>query len=344
MSTLSNICNVHELTLPNSPSTEEILKHLLNYAVLAPSSHNTQPWKFKIENDTIYLSADRTRLLPIADPEGRELIISCGTALFNLRIALHHFGYAGKIVAFPDPNLPNLLACIQLGNSIQESGDEHLLFNAIQRRHTNRGNYEDWDIPESLLDWLKADASTEGIWMYTVKCDTKRQLVVDLVVQADHLQMENPNFRRELAAWMHKGDSSSHDGIPGYAFGVSEYLDFAMPIFALVMRTFNLGNTIAERSRQLVTHSPVIVVLGTEADTSADWLKAGQALERILLRGETVGLSASFLNQAIQVPALRNQLSKITDKHGFPQIILRMGYGSQVKPTPRRTLDEVIDF
>jgi Putative TM nitroreductase len=343
MSTLSNIVNIGELAFPASQSTEEKLKYLLNYAVLAPSSHNTQPWQFTIENDTIYFKADRTRSLSIADPEGRELIISCGTALFNLRIALHHFGYAGKIITFPDPNLPDLLACIQLGNPIRESDEEHMLFKAIQRRHTNRGYFEDWDVPESLLDWLKGDASAEGVWMYKVKCNTKRQLIGDLVVQADHLQMENPDFRRELATWMRKGDSSSHDGIPSYAFGVSQYLDFATPIFALVMRTFNLGNTIAERSRQLVTQSPVIIVLGTSSDTSADWLKVGQALERILLRAETVGLSASFLNQAIQVPSVRNQISKMTEISGFPQIILRMGFGSQVKPTPRRAVDEVVN-
>jgi Putative TM nitroreductase len=343
MSTPSNILKIGELTFPASQSTEEKLKHLLNYAVLAPSSHNTQPWQFTIENDTIYFKADRTRSLSIADPEGRELIISCGTALFNLRIALHHFGYAGKIVTLPDPNLPDLLACIQLGNPRSESDEEHMLFKAIQRRHTNRGYFEDWDVPESLLDWLKGDASAEGVWMYKVKCKTKRQLIGDLVVQADHLQMENPDFRRELATWMRKGDSSSHDGIPSYAFGVSQYLDFATPIFALVMRTFNLGNTIAERSRQLVTQSPVIIVLGTSSDTSADWLKVGQALERILLRAETVGLSASFLNQAIQVPSVRNQVSKITEELGLPQIILRMGFGSQVKPTPRRAVDEVVN-
>jgi hypothetical protein len=335
MSTLSNIKNPHELAFAVSDNTEEKLKYLLNYAVYTPSNYKTQPWKFRIENDTIYFKADHERILPIADPEGRELVISCGTALFNLRIALHHLGYAGKIITFPDPNIPDLLACIQLGNKIHESGDEHLLFQSIQRQHTNKGYYEDWDIPESLLDWLKADAAAEGVHLHTIKCDIKRQLIADLVVQADNLQMENPEFRRELANWIHNSNSNTSDDIPSYAFGVSEHLDFAIPIFALAMRTFNLGNTIAERSRKLVTQSSVIVVLTTSNDTIADWFKTGQALERILLRGETVGLSASFLNQPIQIPSLRTQISELLSKPAFPQIILRLGLASQVKSTHR---------
>jgi hypothetical protein len=337
-----NIWNIKEAELPASTNIEEKLKFLLQYAVLAPSSHNTQPWRFKIARDIIYLEADRTRLLPVADPQGRELIISCGTALFNLRIALHHFGYAGQIISFPDPSKPDLLACIQLGNPIHESGDEHLLFQAIQKRHTNRGNYDDWDVPESLINWMKADAAAEGAWLYLVKGNTKRQMMADLVVQADCLQMADPKYRDELTSWMHPSGSKSHDGIPAYGFGVSEYLDFARPLFALVLRTFNLGNSIAERSRYLVTQSPTIVVIGTNGDTSADWFKAGQALERILLRASTVGLSGSFLNQPIQVPDLRVQLGKLLNKNGYPQIVLRLGFGAEAKPTPRRTVDEVL--
>jgi hypothetical protein len=334
--------NIQETEFPKTGSTTEQLQFVLNYAVLAPSSHNTQPWLFKIRNEAIDLYADRSRSLPIADPQGRELIISCGTALFNLRIALRHFGYQGRLKTFPDPNNPDWLAHIQLGNSIQESADEHLLFQSIPKRHTNRQNYEDWDIPESFFQWLQSDVEQEGAWLSVVKGDIARQAVANLVVRGDHLQMANPNFRRELADWIHPSHHQSHDGIPGYAQGIDEHFDFATPIFALVLRTFDLGDSIAERSRKLIAQSPAIVMLGTNDDTPTDWLAAGQALERILLRGQTIGLSASFLNQPIQISSLRLELSKLPNELGYPQILLRLGFGKEVKPTPRRSIDEIL--
>ena len=342
MSELLNIWKIKESEFPQTGTTEEKLKFILNYAILAPSSHNTQPWLFKIDSETIYLYADRNRSLFIADPQGRELIISCGTALYNLRIALHHFGYKGEIITFPDPTNANLLACIKLGYPIPESTDNKLLFSAIPKRHTNRQNYQWWDAPQSLLRWLQSDAELEGAWLHIVRKCTVRHQVSELVVQAEHLLMADPNYRQELANWIRPANNNTHDGIPGYAQGIDEHFDFATPLFAKVLQTFDLGNSLAERSRKLVEESPAIVVLGTKNDTYNNWLAAGQALERILLRSQAVGLSCSFLNQPIQIPQLRSELSKVLSQSGFPQIVLRLGFCKEVKPTPRRKVEEVL--
>lgn len=341
MSVSKDIWNVQETDFPVTGSTHEKLRFLLKYAVLAPSSHNTQPWLFKVENDIIYLIADRTRILPIADPQGRELIISCGTALFTLRTALHHFGYSGRFISCSDSDKPDLLACIQLGIPKQESADENLLFEAMTKRHTNRKDYSDWDVPKSLLKWLQSDAEQEGAWLQIIKGDTARNAVADLIVQGDRLLMSNPSFRHELAQWIRPRSSKSYDGFPAYTQGINEHFDFATPIFAILLRRFNMGDLIAKHSRQLVEHSPVIAVLGTNRDTPSAWLAVGQALERILLRGQAVGLTASFLNQPIQVPELRVQLSQLLYEQGYPQILLRLGFGVDVKPTPRREVNEV---
>lgn len=342
MSKLSNTWNIQETDFPRTGTSEEKIKFILNYAILAPSSHNTQPWLFKIDSETIYLYADCNRNLAVADPNGRELIISCGTALLNLRIALHHFGYKGQIATFPEPTNANLLACIKLGYPISESTDDKLLFNAISKRHTNRQNYQWWDVPESLLKWLQSDAEQEGAWLYIVKKNTIRHQIAELVVQAEHLLMADPHYRHELAHWIRPATSKTHDGIPGYAQGIDEHLDFTTPLFALVLRTFDLGNSLAERSRKLVEYSPAIVVLGTQDDTRSDWLATGQALERVLLRGQAVGLHSSFLNQPIQVPTVRHKLNQILSQPGFPQIILRLGFSKEVKPTPRREIEQVL--
>ncbi|MBF2064845.1 MAG: nitroreductase [Calothrix sp. C42_A2020_038] len=338
----ADIWNVQDTEFPTTGTPEEKLKFVLNYAILAPSSHNTQPWRFKIESGKIYYYADRTRSLPVADPDGRELIISCGAALFNLRIALHHFGYASEIKTFPDSTNPDLLACIELGHPIQETTDEKLLFQAIKARHTNRHDYQNWDVPETLLKWLQKDAISEGATLQIIKGDIARSNVAELVAQGDHLQMADPNFRNELAAWIRPSTSKSQDGLPIYTHGIDEHFEFATPLFAFVLRTLDMGNSVAERSRKLLECSPVIVVLNTKFDTSANWLAVGQALQRVLLRAQTVKLFASFLNQPIQIPQLRSQLSKLLGDKGYPQIMLRLGFGQEAKPTPRRTVDEVM--
>lgn len=338
----TNIWDIQEAEFPTTGTPEEKLKFVLNYALLAPSSHNTQPWLFKVDKSSIYLYADRNRSLPIADPQGRELIISCGTALFNLQIALHHFGYTSKIKTFPDSTNPDLLACIELGYSIQETTDDNLLFRAIKKRHTNRHNYQDWDVPEALLKWLQKDAISEGATLHIIKGQILRSVVAGLVAQGDRLQMANPDFRNELAAWIRNSTSKSRDGIPVYTHGIDEHLDFATPLFALVLRTIDMGSSIAERSRKLLQDSPAIVLFGCQTDEPPDWLAVGQALERVLLRAQAVGLSASFLNQPIQVPELRNKLSQLFSNKFYPQILLRLGFGIEVKPTQRRPVDEVI--
>lgn len=342
MSIALDTWNISEREFPRTGTTTDQLKFLLNYAVLAPSGHNTQPWLFRIENETIELYADKRRALPIADPQNRELIISCGAALFNLRVALRHFGYVGKIQVFPNPNNLDLLASVRLGDWLESTAEDRLLFQAIPHRHTNRLSYLDCEIDPSLLALLRGQAAQENAWLEVVERDVCRRLLAELVLWGDRLQMGNPTFRQELSQWIHAGNNKSHDGIPVYAYGIDQRLDFATPIAALLMRTFDLGMSVGSHDSQLVMQSPAIAVLGTTGDTPADWLEAGQALERLLLCGQAVGLQASFFNQPIEIPELRVQLSRLLDKPGFPQILMRLGYAPNAKPTPRRTVDEVL--
>jgi hypothetical protein len=110
----------------------------------------------------------------------------------------------------------------------------------------------------------------------------------------------------------------------------------------LVIRTFDFGKGRAARDRELATGSPVLAVLGTDGDTPADWLAAGQAAGRVLLGAQADGVSASYLNQPIEVDALRPRFSAILGRDGFPQLLLRMGYGPEIEPAPRRPLSEVL--
>jgi hypothetical protein len=128
--------------------------------------------------------------------------------------------------------------------------------------------------------------------------------------------------------------------MPGYAHGVKDLASYAGPFF---IRTFDWGDGKAAKDRQLAEGSPLLVVLGTEHDTPTAWLHAGQALARVLLRATAAGVSASFLNQPIELEDLRQRLaSLIGHPESYPQILIRMGFGPVARPTPRRSVEEVL--
>jgi len=161
----------------------------------------------------------------------------------------------------------------------------------------------------------------------------------DLIAEGDRGQWTDKRFRRELSAWVHPNHSNHRDGMRGYSFGFGEFMSYAGPV---AMRLFDLGKPTAAADRQLALRSPVLAVLGTEADTAADWLSAGQALARVLLRAAAEGIGASFLNQPIEVAELRPRVRDLTGRRGFPQLLFRMGYGPDVKPTPLQPISDIL--
>lgn len=336
----SAVWTVPEAEYPERGSPEQRLKFLLRYAILAPSSHNSQPWRFRIRGSSAELLADYDRALPVTDPLDRELIISCGAALFNLRTALNHFGCVAETRPFPEHHRPDMLARINLDQArIQESGWSEL-FRAIPRRITDRGQFAPGTVPLTLQDALREAAHVEGVWLRTFSTDAEKEKAGALIAEADRLQFDDPAFRRELASWLHS--SRQKDGLPAYSRGAQELMGVGNATAAFLVRTFDLGNGVAARDRQLAVGSPLLACLGTTRDTALDWLSAGQALQRVLLTATHHGYNASFLNQPVEVAALRPALATLMGHDGYPQIVLRIGRGSATRHTPRRGVEEVL--
>ncbi|HEY9767628.1 MAG TPA: hypothetical protein V6C71_03860 [Coleofasciculaceae cyanobacterium] len=329
---------------PVAESTAEKLKFLLNYAVLAPSGHNTQPWIFKIVDDVVELYADKTRALLVADPNYREQIISCGATLFYLRIAMRHFGHRDVVEILPEHLNPNLLARIRLGSKRIVQVEENFLFWAISQRCTNRRPLENCRLPTSLISELKSATSSEGDWLQIstqVIPEASREEIVNLIAQGDRLQMSNPLFRQELARWIHSSRTSRHNGLTPEAQGINPRLEAIAPLISAI-RSFNLGKSQANKDRKLVETAPVLILISSNGDTPQDWLATGEALAHLLLRARVDDVWASLLNQPIEIPQLRSRLQTLFPENGYPQILLRLGYAKDTKPTPRRAVDEVM--
>jgi hypothetical protein len=313
-------------------STDQ-LEFLLSYAILAPSSHNAQPWLFQLHTMHADVYADRRRSTRVVDPYDRELTMSCGAALYNVRVAGEYFGHQCKVELAPEPNNPHLLARFNLGLRCETTSEDILLFNAIPRRRTNRQPFRPDPVPEELVNALYTQVQPEGAWVQFIPTEEARYGLAELVARADAIQWANSQRRSELAKWVRTKPEQASDGIPATALGFKSWTAFAAPT---LMSMFNLGSRRAQQDRQLVLSAPLLAVLGTDADSPRDWLMAGQALEALLLRARAEDVWASYFNQVVQVPELRGELSQLIGRGGYPQAVLRLGYGPEPPPTPRR--------
>ncbi|MDN7653200.1 nitroreductase family protein [Burkholderia multivorans] len=326
--------------LAASAHPDRRLKSLLRYAALAPSSHNSQPWRFIIDGNTIALCADRARALPVIDPFDRELIISCGAALLNLRVALNHAELAHTISTFPSDIDPDLLALVRICNDGYTDTLLGTLFDSMPMRVTTRAPFESTAVPDEIQRAMIAAGAAEGADVVCIDSVAHRARVAELVAEADRQQFADPRFRRELASWI--DPRRRFDGMPAFAAGVPALLDFSAPIATMAVRTFDLGNGLAALHHQLIGASPLIVCLSTTGDHRDAWLAAGQALERILLVATRAGYTASYLNQPIESPGPRAHLRHVLGLQGEPQLLLRVGRGPHVPHSPRRPLDDMI--
>ena len=333
---------IAESDFPATGTAAEQWHFLLQYALLAPSEYNTQPWLFRVQDDSVELYADDTRRLPVVDPEDRELLISCGAACTNLRLAARHFGYHETMEWMLDgerSEQPELLVRLRFGAKAPATAQEHRLFAAIPSRQSNRSVYEPRDISEEVLERLQAQAGREGTWLQLVRDAQTRKTISELIVAGDRRQWADRRFRHELAEWVHPRPSGDADGLPAAVHARGSFRELTSPF---VVRTFDLWREEAARDRRLAAGAPVLAVLGTFGENPSDWFAAGMAIERVLLEACASGLQTSFVNQPIEVPSLRTWLCQALGRKDFPQLVLRIGYGVPAPFTPRRSVQDVL--
>lgn len=308
------------------------LQALLQAASAAPSSHNTQPWLFRSNGRTVELLADRTRALAVNDPHDRELTISCGCALFNLRVAAAAACLHAEVTLLPDEADADLLARVRLTPAASAPAEAQLL-TALAERRTCRERFAVEPVDAQALRSLADGVASEGARLVTLDSPDQRLAAAALVAEGDAVQWANPSWRRELAAWMHPRRRGDGLTLPA----------LAVPVAQMVVRTFDMGHGVAAKDRQLADESPVRAVLATAGDSPRDWLVAGQALQRLLLQGVQLRLQASYLNQPVQVAALRPQLQQLAGNPGHAQLLLRIGVPTRALPAvPRRPVSDIL--
>jgi nitroreductase len=309
-------------------------------ATLAPSVHNSQPWRFRWEGDALAVLEDSTRAVPVIDPVGRERVISCGAAALNARVSLRGRGRTCAVDLLPDPAEPALVARLVPGAAVPPTADETLLAEAIARRHTERGVFDQREVAPDVVARLRTAAEAEGAWLHLVQHEQEQIALAVLLSHAEQAQDADPDYQAELQAWRTR--ELAEQGIPDAAVvrpdgeRGSNY----------TLRDFDAGSAVqpVEPSHEPpIPEHPLVVVLWTREDGREDWVRAGMAMGAVLLRATADGLVASPMTQVVEVERFRQRLRRELGLVGEPQVVLRLGYGQGSATTRRRPVDQVLE-
>jgi nitroreductase len=307
-------------------------------ATLAPSVHNTQPWRLHLRPGELRIQADRSRQLAVLDPTARQLTISCGCALMNARVSLAADNIGVTVTRFPDSEQTDVVATMTWADGTStEDRALAALDNVLELRQTNRRRFSDDDVPEAVIESLEAAAAAEGAELWVIRRPEQRVAVAALSQHADAIEHLNPAYRAELRAWT-SNDPTRRDGVPGSAVPhVDAGSEDEVPI-----RDFDTHGSGGLPTGTHSSRNQCLVLLGTSGDSPADWLRAGEALERVLLEVTRQGFVASPLTQVTEVPSARAQLRGELSLIGYPHVLLRIGRATLTPGSRRRRLVDVL--
>jgi putative nitroreductase len=328
---------------------EEKIKFLLKFAVLAPSSHNSQPWHFEIKNDALHARLDADRMLPYSDPGARQACISLGCAVENLLVAADYFGLETKTEYLCQAGNPagimiNFVRTVQKKESIYR----HLVF-SIPKRRTNRNKYFG-EVPigfwhrfwnDRFQNWSLVDS---GVHLNFVSDQKRKNLIADAVLEGLSQAMAREDFREELSRYVKNNYTTSHVGMPGFGLGMPGPVSVIAPF---LLKHFDMSKAPGQRKKDedlLKKHTPTFCILSTPGDDPENWLKAGQAYQRIALEADRAGLKTAAMAAAIEIGEHYKTLQEVLRTARRPQVFFRIGYcDSDVHPSPRLPAEDVME-
>jgi nitroreductase len=311
---------------------EADLRRAAAAAILAPSLHNSQPWRFRLRNGAIEVLADPDRRLVVADRSGWAVRLACGAATLNARLALATADVPADVVLRPDRAEPDLLARLTPGAARPATSLETDLYAAVPRRHSNRRPFWPDPVPPEVRLRLIEAAGTEAGWVDLLVGMTALSGFAEIAQSADRVLRRDVRYQAEMSAWTHV--DAAPDGVPAVAGAPA-----VEPQDLLPQRDYTEHRRAPGRDFE---PEPLVAILGTVGDLPTDQIIAGQALQRVLLTATDAGLACSLISQPIEVPAARDQLRRSLGRSGMPQMALRIGYGQPGLGASRRELSAVL--
>ena len=313
---------------------------MIHYATLAPSGHNTQPWRFSVENDSILIYPDYSRRLPVVDPDDHALFISLGCALENLIIAANHMGYSAR-------------AEYSLGgerqDSIRVAFDKKRvefdpgLFDAIPKRQATRSRYDGRPIPEEDMEALRQAGKQEDVSFVIFTGEKDIDPLIEFVKEGNRRQFRSKSFINELIKWIrfNKRDAlRSRDGLNSASMGMP-YIPSWLGRF--ILKTFATPEGEAKKCEKLIRGSSGLVLFVAETDDKKAWINVGRSFERVMLKAATLNIRHAHMNMPCEETEIRDRLRKhLGLKNAQPLLLLRIGYSNPMPGSYRRPVKDVL--
>ncbi|MDP3093304.1 MAG: hypothetical protein Q8N16_00905 [bacterium] len=328
---------------PRNGDLQEHIKFALSYAILAPSTHNSQPWLFKIKAPECQIYYDPKLLLPEADPKTRDLHISIGCAIENLILAATYFNIFDSISYGPFEDKEQL-AAIRFKKYTGARNDEYKrILDTITKRINARGLFSSEPVPTNLINLISSATQhylVEGINVHWVTDKDKIIKLSRLTVEGLKIAYRRPAFRREMSRWMHHSLTKNKDGLPGYALRMPLLLSFVLPT---LVKWFNLGGLLSKLNYKSLSSAPLVTVITATKDNQNTWLKVGLLAERLMLEFNSFGWQTSIFVAAVEMGYLQSEIKKVVGTDQIPQFLFVVGKVDLLhQATPRHELTKKV--
>ncbi len=314
------------------------LKKIIAHGVQAPSGHNTQPWKFKLNESSIEIYPNFSKELPVVDKNHRELFISLGCAAENICIAASASGYNAGMKILKQDEL-----YIRIEFSKAEISQDQL-FSQIYKRQTNRSVYKNKEIPKDEIEKLEMVDVKKPVTIYIYRNgEHSFDKLSEFIYEGNDILFSCKAFKDELLHWMRfnlKDLQKHRDGLAYNVFGIPSLPEF---LGKPIVKSFLKPKSQNKSEKEKIGSSSHLVLITIEKNNPEQWIMAGRALERFWLKCTELGISLAFSNQPCEVQSLAGKIKTDMDIcNSYPMLLMRIGYADPVSSSIRRSTEEVI--
>lgn len=312
------------------------LIELVRYATLAANSHNTQPWRFSATENAVKILPDFTRRTPVVDPDDHHLFVSLGCAAENLSIAAEARGRRAT-VGF-DPSADGSVAVALEPAPAAETP----LFVAIPERQCTRSEFDGRAVPAADLALIEEAARVDGVDVVMIADPSRMAAVLDYVVAGNTRQVEDPAFVAELTEWLRFNAAhaaATRDGLYSAASGnPTTPAWLGRLVFPWI---FSAGSENDRYSRQIRSSAGIAIFVARE-ESKAGWVSVGRSYQRFALQATALGVRNAFVNQPVEVPAVRSEFAAWLGLGRRPDLVVRYGYAAPMPKSLRRPVADVM--
>ncbi|KKR14815.1 MAG: Nitroreductase [Candidatus Falkowbacteria bacterium GW2011_GWA2_39_24] len=336
---MQNIRLINPEKFSGNNDLQEHIKFVLNYAILAPSTHNSQPWLFKIKTPECHIYYDPKLLLPEADPKTRDLHISIGCAIENLILVAIYFNIFDSVNYGPFENKEQLVTIHFKKYTGTKNNEYKRLLDTITKRINARGSFSSKPVPTDLINLISSTTQhylAEGINTHWITDKDKITRLSMLTAEGLKTAYRYPSFRKEMSHWMHHSLTKNKDGLPGYALRIPLLLSFVLPT---LVKWFDLGSLLSKLNYKSLNSAPLVVIITAAEDNQITWLKVGRFVERLMLEFNSFGWQTSIFVAAVEMGCFQNEIQKVIGTNQIPQFLFVVGkIDSLHQATPRHEL------